>query len=259
MNPAAPCAVDTLKHLLQTDTPAFSIFMNTGCPFACEIFAHAGFPIIAVDCQHSVFTEQSALQAFQAIQTTNAIPIARSRWNDPSHIMRLLDFGAMGIICPMINTAEDAKKFVSACRYSPQGNRSFGPIRSAVAYGADYYKTANDAIITLAMIETADSLQNVDDILTVPGLNGIFVGPNDLSIDLGHPPLLDSDHTEFDKIITHIASKAKAQGKITGIFTGTINGAKKRIKQGYNFIILSNDATVLKQQSAKMMADINSV
>ncbi len=259
MNPNTPHTVDTLNQLLHADTPVFSIFMNTGNPFACEIFANAGLHIIAVDCQHGIFTEDSALHAFQAIQTTHAVPLARSRWNDPAHIMRLLDFGAMGIICPMINTPQDAQKFVEACRYSPRGNRSFGPIRSSVTYGAKYHTVADDTVVTLAMIETAKSLTHLDDILSINALNGIFVGPNDLSIDLGHPPLLDNDHPEFDSIIADIAAKAHAQGKITGIFVGSIDGAKKRIKQGYTFIIIGNDAMILKQQATKMVRDINTI
>ena len=247
----------TLKTLLQSQPINYSIFMNTGNAFICEIFASAGMDIIAVDCQHGLYTEDTARQAFQAISAHNAIPIARSRWNDPAHIMRLLDFGAMGIICPMVNTPEDAQHFVNACRYSPQGKRSFGPIRASVIHGAEYHQHANDSILTIAMIETKQGLDNLDAILDIDTLDGIFVGPNDLSIDLGHPPLLDNDHQEFDAIMCHIASKANAKEKIIAVFTS--GGAKKRIAQGYNMLIMANETMILKQHATQMLKDIKNL
>ena len=242
----------TLKTLLQGGSPVLSGWSSIGSPYSAEVMAKTGFDTVVVDMQHSLATEADVLHCLQGIQAGGAIPMARSRWNEPSSIMRLLDLGAMGIICPMTNTKAEAECFVKACRYSPKGNRSFGPIRAGVAYGADYYKNANDSVQTMAMIETKQALENVQDILSVDGLDGLFIGPNDLGVDLGQGPVLDGDNKVLDDAIEHIVTCANQVGKYVGIFCGTPEGAKKRIAQGCNFVSLGNDGMYLKTMAQSM-------
>ena len=244
--------MNTLKKLLKSGNPVLSGWSSIGSAYSAEVMAKTGFDTVVVDMQHSLATEADVLHCFQGIQAGGSIAMARSRWNDPSNIMRLLDLGAMGIICPMTNTKGEAQSFVNACRYSPKGNRSFGPIRAVVAYGAEYFKNANDTIITMAMIETSEALNNVAEILSVDGLDGLFIGPNDLGVDLSQGPVLDGDNKVLDDAVAHIVACSKDAGKFVGIFCGSPEGAKKRIAQGCNFVSLGNDGMYLKAMSQSM-------
>ncbi len=238
--------------------PIIGGWASIGSTFSAEMLGHAGFDCVTVDMQHGLTSDANALQMIQAISATPAVPMVRVRWNDPASIMRLLDFGAMGVICPMINTSQDTQNFVQACRYEPRGFRSFGPIRAAVKY-PNYFQKANDAIVTLAMIETKQACDDLEQILAVYELDGIFVGPNDLGIALGYGAILDQDHQEFDEIIENIAKAAKRFDKWTGIFCGSASGAKKRIAQGYQYVVVGNDNIYLKnasKQAIDQMRDI---
>ena len=149
--------------------------------------AHAGWDSLVVDMQHGMIDYQMMVTMLQAISTTNTVPLVRVPWNDPAHIQKALDAGAYGIICPMINNRAEAEKFVGSCRYAPLGYRSSGPIRASLYGGADYHMKANDIVLAFGMIETAEAMENLDEIMSVKGLDAIYVGPSDLSISLRLP------------------------------------------------------------------------
>ena len=128
--------------------------------------AKQGWDSLTIDLQHGVVDYPSALQMFQAISTTETVPMARVNWNEPGQIMKILDAGCYGVICPMVSNRDEAEKFVQACMYPPKGYRSFGPIRGLLYGGPDYGEHANDEILKLAMIETKESLNNLDKIMT---------------------------------------------------------------------------------------------
>src|SRR5207302_8316199 len=129
-----------------------------------------------VDMQHGVVDYQVAVTMLQAISTTPVIPLARVPWNDPARLMKILDAGVYGVICPMINTRAQAEALVAACKYAPRGYRSWGPVRASIYAGADYGDHANDDLILRPMLETAEAVKNLDDILRVPGVDAAFVG-----------------------------------------------------------------------------------
>ena len=156
-------------------------------------------------------------------------------------IMKLLDLGVLGIISPMINNREECEKFISYCYYPPIGQRSFGPMRAQLKYGLDYYKNANSEILTLAMIETQEAVKNLDDILSVPHLNGIYIGPADMSISYGLKPQFDVKEEPVYSNIKLIAKKAKEHGKVAGIHNGSTLYSKEMIELGYQFITISSD------------------
>ena len=175
-----------------------------------ENMAQCGWDSLVVDLQHGHIDFQVAVGMLQAISTTATTPLARVPWCEPGIIMKLLDAGAYGIICPMINTRADCEAFVGACRYAPKGYRSFGPVRATWYGGADYFKHANDTIVTMAMIETKQAMDNLDDILSVPGLDGLYIGPNDLAITLGCAPSgTPTDPIVLDAIRTILAGAKK--------------------------------------------------
>ena len=178
--------------------------------FAAEVMAAQGWDSLTVDLQHGPLGYDVALTLLQAISSSPVTPLARVPWNEPGIIMKMLDAGCYGIICPMINSAEEAQRFVGACRYPPKGYRSFGPTRVSFYAGADYGQHANDTVIALAMIETGQAVENLDAILDTPGLDGVYVGPADLSQSLGYQERVDLKHPDLVAILDRILDGCRA-------------------------------------------------
>src|SRR6185369_12322396 len=158
---------NTLRKIWARGEAVVNGWLSIPSSFSAEVMAHQGFDSLTVDMQHGVVDYQTAVTMLQAISTTPTVPLARVPWLDPGILMKMLDAAVYGVICPMINSAEEARRLVSACRYPPKGMRSFGPIRALLYGGADYPKHANDTILVIAMIETRDALTNLDEILAV--------------------------------------------------------------------------------------------
>ncbi len=224
--------------------------------YSAELMAHQGFDSVSIDLQHGPVDFQAAVGMMQAISTTDAVPMARIPWNDPAIIMKMLDAGAYGLICPMINTKAEAEAFVAAGRYAPMGNRSFGPNRAVQYGGADYWQHANEEVLLLAMIETTKALANLDEILSVPGLNGIYVGPGDLSLSMGYAPTLDPDAPVVLEAMESIRSRTRAAGLIAGVHTDSAKTALKRFDEGFQFCTILNDARLL---AAAAQAEVRAV
>jgi 4-hydroxy-2-oxoheptanedioate aldolase len=173
--------------------------------------------------------------------------------------MHLLDAGAYGVICPMISTPEQATAFVRACRYPPVGDRSYGPARGFTYGGADYFENADSHILTWGMIETKEGLANLDVILATPGLDGIFIGPNDLSLVLTDRPAQDFSHPDVVSAIEHIRVRTKAAGKFVGIYSANGDTGAKRIAQGFDMVTVGNDASQLSAVMKQYVATALSV
>jgi len=213
--------------------------------FSAETMAHQGWDSLTIDMQHGVVDYQAALGMLTAISTTAVVPVVRVPWLDPGIIMKMLDAGAYGVICPMVNTREDAEKLVAATRYPPLGSRSFGPIRALLYAGADYPTQANASVIAFAMIETRQALDNLDQILSVPGLDAVYIGPADLSLALGCTPKFDQDEQPVLEAIEHILTRAKAHGVVAGIHNATPEYALKMIAKGFQFVTVGSDARLM--------------
>ena len=162
-----------IKELIKAGKPVINGWLQIPHSYASEVMAKQGYDSLTVDLQHGVVDYPNALQMFQAISTTDVVPMARVNWNEPGQIMKILDAGAYGIICPMVSNKKEAENFVKACMYPPKGYRSFGPIRGLLYGGADYGKHANDEILKFAMIETKEALSNLDEIMSTEDLDGI--------------------------------------------------------------------------------------
>jgi len=213
--------------------------------FSAEILSLAGFDSITIDLQHGLVDYQTALGMLQAIGASGVTPIARVPWNEPGIIMKLLDAGALGIICPMVNTAQDAADFVGAMRYAPQGYRSSGPTRAAIIHGANYHHEANDTLVSFAMVETKEAFDNVDEIAATDGLTGIYVGPSDLSVSMGYNPGLDRKEAEMDDMFGAILASCKKHGIKCGIHCGTAEYANSAFERGFDFATLASDVRLL--------------
>ncbi len=224
--------------------------------FSAEVMAHMGWDSLVIDTQHGVVDYQVMVSMLQGISTTAVTPMVRVPWNNPGDIMKALDAGAYGIICPMINSRAECEAFVGACRYAPRGYRSSGPIRATLYGGPDYHAKANDVIVAMAIIETTQALENLDAILSTPGLDGIYVGPSDLSITMGHSPGLD--RTEDDVIAAYktIIAGCKRHGVRAGIHTGSTSYAKRMIEMGYQFVTLLGDARLLTMAGQQVVQEM---
>ncbi len=235
--------LNILKEKLVNGQPTTCGWLAIPSTYSAELAGHAGFDTVLVDLQHGMVDFQKALEMLQALSSTPATPIVRSTTLDPGQIMKLLDAGAYGVVCPMISTPAQAALFVRSCRYPPHGERSYGPTRGFTFGGPDYFDHANSHVLTFAMIETVEGLANVEAILKTPGLDGIFIGPNDLSLALGCRP--GSDFTEKVVIdaIEKVRAATKAAGKFIGIYSANGETGAKRIAQGFDMVTLGNDAS----------------
>jgi 4-hydroxy-2-oxoheptanedioate aldolase len=213
--------------------------------FSAETMAHQGWDSLTIDLQHGVIDYSNMIPMLQAVSTTDTVPVVRVPWLEPGILMKALDAGAYGVICPMVNTRADAEKLVAYTHYAPRGTRSFGPVRALLYGGADYPTQANDTIVTFAMIETAQALENLDDILSTPGLDAIYIGPSDLSLALGCNPTFDELDPKAADAVQHILARAKAHKVVAGIHNGSPEAALKRIAMGFQFVTVSSDARLL--------------
>jgi 4-hydroxy-2-oxoheptanedioate aldolase len=219
-----------------------------------EALARQGFDTITVDLQHGLIDYQTALTMLQAIQGQNVPALCRVPWNEPGMIGKMLDAGFVGVICPMINTREEAERFASACRYAPRGARSFGPTRAMAVHGSDYAETAQEFIAAYAMIETAQALTNLDAILDLPEIDGVYIGPSDLGLSLGcKPTLMPEDQRVIDAIET-IRSKTKVAGKTAGIHCGSGEMVRDMLDAGFDLGTLLSDLRLFTNGVATELA-----
>src|SRR5437763_949316 len=177
-----------IKQLWSENKPVTLGWLSIANTFTAEVMARQGFDALCVDLQHGTAEMSDVLPMLQAISQTDTVPVVRVAWNEPAKIMKALDLGAMCIIVPLVNTAEEAAKAVAACRYPPVGMRSSGPVRAVHYAGADYQANANDEIVVMGMVETKEGLANLDGICATPGLDAVYIGPSDLSFALGLAP-----------------------------------------------------------------------
>jgi 4-hydroxy-2-oxoheptanedioate aldolase len=216
-----------------------------------EMVARQDYDTITVDLQHGLIDYQMALPMMQAIgAASDATVIARPPWLEPGIIMKLLDAGALGILCPMINTPADAEALVRACHYAPKGYRSVGPTRALMVYGPSYMQEANQAVVTLAMIETAQALENVEAIARTPGLSALYIGPSDLAQSLGHPIQMDPTDPLVMAAIDRILAAAKAAGIKAGMHCMMPDYARQMAARGFDFVTLGNDVRMLTAELA---------
>ena len=243
-----------LKSIWARGEAVVNGWLSIPSAFSAEVMAHQGFDSLTVDMQHGVIDYQVAVTMLQGISTTGAMPLARVPWNDPARLMKILDAGAYGIICPMVNTREEAEALVRACKYPPRGYRSWGPVRASIYAGADYGDHANDDIVVMPMIETAEAMKNLDEILRVPGVDGVYVGPSDLSLALGLKPRLDQTDAPVVEAQQKIVEACKRHGVVAGIHNSTATYALKMIAAGYQFVTLASDSRHMAAKAAEEVA-----
>tara|TARA_B100000524_G_scaffold209992_1_gene109820 strand:- start:508 stop:1302 length:795 start_codon:yes stop_codon:yes gene_type:complete len=244
-----------IKEMMKAGKPVINGWCAIPSTASVEAMAHQGWDSLTIDMQHGLIDYSNALPMLQTISTTDVTPLARVNWNEPGQIMKILDAGCYGVVCPMVSNKKEAEKFVQACMYPPNGYRSFGPIRGLIYGGSDYAEHANDEILKLAMIETEESLSKLDEIMSTPGVDGIYIGPADLSLAIGEKPGFDRpENTKAYSEILRILEHAKKNNIFAGIHNGTPEYATKMIEKGFNFVTIASDLRALSA-GAKSIVD----
>ena len=231
-----------LKEIIKNGKAVINGWLQIPNSFSAEVMAKQGWDSLTIDMQHGVVDYPNALQMLQAISTTDTVPMARVNWNEPGQIMKILDAGSYGVICPMVSNKDQAEKFVQACMYPPAGYRSFGPIRGMLYGGSDYGDYANDELLKIAMIETKEALDNLDAIMTTPGVDGIYIGPADLSLAINQKPSFDkSENDPVYSVIMKILEHAKKNNIFAGIHNMTPEYAQKMIEKGFQLVTVGSE------------------
>ncbi len=248
--------MNKLLEIWQSGNPVINAWLSIPNSFTAEAFGKMGWDSITIDMQHGQNDYQTSIPMLQSLSSSQSVPMTRVPWSEPGIIMKMLDLGIMGIIAPMINTKEDCEKFVSYCYYPPIGERSFGPMRAQLVHGSEYFVNANKNILSFAMIETKQAVENIDYILSVPNLTGVYIGPADMSSSYGLTPKFDVKEDPVFSNIKLIAKKAKEYGKIAGIHNGSTSYAKEMISLGYNFVTVLSDFRIMSSYSQKVIDEM---
>jgi 4-hydroxy-2-oxoheptanedioate aldolase len=250
----------SLSDKLRSGTPVITGWTLLSEPMIPEMFARAGYPAVTVDMQHGMYDFDGAREALSAIALGGAHRIARIPLADNAMAGRLADMGAECLIAPMINSREEAVAFARAVKYPPVGDRSFGPFRAAELSGQsneEYLKTANSKLVSLAMIETQEAIDALDDILSVPELDGVFVGPSDLSLSLSNGAGVDPNGEGTAEVCAMIAEKTEKAGKIPGVFCLNADKVKEAVQQGFKLITYGIDVVFLDESAKTALSAVD--
>jgi len=230
-----------LRSRWEAEDPAFGMWAVIPSSLTAELAAATGYHFVCVDLQHGLSDERTMISMFQGTQAAGATPLARVAWNEPWLIMRALDLGALGVIVPLVGSAEEAARAVAACKYPPHGNRSYGPIRAEIALGSAPQGLADD-ILCFVMVETAEGLEHVDAIARTPGLDGIYIGPADLSLALGLSPRHDGGDV-LDDAIARVKEACREHGLVAGIHCAGGSAAHTYAALGFDLITVGMDSS----------------
>ena len=245
----------SFRHRLREGRPLIGALLQMPLPEVAEIYAHAGYDWLFVDLEHSPMEARQALDIITAVDSR--VPcVVRVPWNDEAHIKKALDIGATGIIVPLVNTVEDAKRAVDRCKYPPQGVRSVG-ITRAQRFDLDfdgYMQRANDEVAVIVQIEHVDAARNIDAILDVPGIDGVFVGPFDLSGSMGKPGKINDP--EVQQAIRDIIRACEKRDIARCIYAHSPAHAKTYLEQGYRVIGLCTDSITLARAAAAAQKEV---
>jgi 4-hydroxy-2-oxoheptanedioate aldolase len=249
-----------LKQRLKSGKAAVNGWLAIPSGFSAEVMAQCGWDSVTVDLQHGVQDYLSMVTCFQAMQAHPPTPLVRVPWNEPGIIGKVLDGGAMGVICPMVSTRAEAEQLVASCKYPPAGRRSNGPIRAA-RYGelSSYQMTANDEIMVVPMIETQQAIDNIGAILDVPGIDMIYIGPSDLGFSLGMKPIQDREEPRILDIYQMLLTETKKRGIYAGLHNSTPAYAARMIEMGFRFVTIANDSGLLARAAVEAVTSVRKI
>ncbi len=240
---------------LRKGEPAVGTWLSLCSPISAEMMAGIGWDWLVVDVQHSPVGFDTMVNCFRATQLGGAVPMARVPWNDTVWMQRTLDAGAMGLVVPMVNTAEEAKRAVANTRYSTRGRRSWGGSRVTRYIDSDYYTWTEKNLVILVMIETAQAVENAEAILSVDGVDGCYIGPADLALSMGLG--LDNPGPDHEAAMLEVLKAAKKVGKAAGKHCGSSEDVSLRISQGFQFLALASDAGLMAKAAREELGKVD--
>ena len=232
-----------LRAQWEAHEPAVGAWLSAPSSVTAEVVARLDFDYVCVDMQHGLIGYSDLVPMLQAITLGSATPTVRVPWNEPGIIGRVLDAGAMAVIVPMVNTAEEATQALARGRYAPIGSRSSGPIRAAPVEGPDYNELADSHTAIIPMVETVEAVDNLDEILLTPGVETIYVGPNDLSVSMGLGR--DCVDAAFHDVLDHIVARCGEHGVVPGIHANPGN-VRERIERGFRMVTANSELTAMR-------------
>ena len=235
---------------------ASNLWIDIGWPVTVETLGRLGYDSYTVDLQHSLIDRSVLVSLFQALSLGNGAPMVRVTQNDPGEIAFVLDAGAYGVICPTIETAAQCRAFVAACEYPPRGVRSWGPARGVMYGGADYFENYRGEILTIALIESAQGIRNLDAIAAVPGLDMLYLGPNDLGVSHGAKPSYTPNHPEVDRAMDLVVAAARRNSIAAGMHTASKEVALAAKAKGYTFLSLGYASKIMMGAATKALKDV---
>lgn len=249
--------MSSLRRHLAGDSALHACWLTLPEPMAAELLARQGWPALVLDLQHGAIDDPGALRILQTLEGLGTVPLLRVPWLDPGAVMKALDRGAQGVICPMVDDERQTADFVRACLYPPAGNRSWGPVRAGMDGSGAYAASANDQVVPIVQIETPSAMERIDHILEVPGLGAVFVGPNDLAWSLGHGPGSDREEPELLPFLLELPGRAAARGVAAGIHCASPSYARRMVAAGYRLITMGSDASLLARAGRDLLTTLS--
>src|SRR5947208_47787 len=237
-----------VRAKLKRGEPSVGTWLTLPDTIAARLMARVGFDWLTVELEHTPVNFETAADSFALIAGENCVPLARVPWNHAENIKRVLDTGAYGIVVPMVNSRAEAEAAVAAARYAPLGTRSIGGQLHAANFATDpatYYARANEEILVVLMAEHIDAIEDADEIFSVPGIDVVFIGPNDLHHSMGKAPAFDSEHKEYVDAVKHVLKTARKYGVAPGIHVVDAAAAQRRIEEGFQFIAVASEAGLM--------------
>lgn len=232
---------------------ASCLWIDIGWPLGAEALAALAFDAFVLDLQHSLIDRSLVVPMLQALSTGRGAPMVRVSRNDAAEIGFVLDAGAYGVICPQIETPEECERFVAACHYAPRGTRSWGPTRGQLYGGPDYFDAYERTILKIAIIETAKGVRNMEAIAATPGLDMLYVGPNDLTIDYGGRPTYVAEDPRVIDAMTRSIEVAQRHGLRAGTYAGSAEVARAAFAKGYDLVSVGYAAKTMVKACQQLL------
>ena len=248
--------INKLRQRWAQGEVASCLWIDIGWPVSVEALARLPYDSFTLDLQHSLIDRGTAVQVLQALSLGGGAPLVRVSQNDPAEIGFVLDAGAYGVICPQIETAQDCKRFVDACRYAPEGRRSWGPTRGLMYGGADYFTGYKDNVVTIALIETVRGVENMREIAATPGLDMLYVGPNDLTIDYGGEPTYIARDPRVLKAMELSIELAQEYSIVCGTYAGSVEVARAAVAQGFNLVSVGYASKIMVKAASELLGQV---
>ena len=245
-----------VRAKLKRGESSFGTWLVLPDPMSAQLMGRLGFDWLTVDMEHGPINIETASRSFAAIAAGGTAPLVRIPWNTGENIKRVLDTGAWGVVVPMVNSRAEAELVVRSARYMPLGDRSVGGALHAANFDTDpatYYERANDEVLVIVMIEHVTGVEKADEILSVPGIDACFIGPNDLHKSMNKKPAFESDDPQFVGALKHVRETAKKYGIASGIHVIDAASAKRRVAEGFQFIAITSEAGMMLAKAREVV------